>query len=163
MKSTCSADVTFFPFDEQTCVLSYMSWGYTGSEVLLSSPDSAINTDFYTENGEWNLGDTATHCYMLNMFSFCDFKITIERIPTFFIINIILPIAFLSFLNVMVFLLPAESGEKVSYAITTLLSIALFMTLISDTMPKTSKHMSLMSYFLVGGLMLSALICVISF
>ena len=160
MKSTCTADVKYFPFDKQTCKLSFIGWGYSGTEILLSSPASTVNTDLYAENGEWDLAETSTNCYVANTFPFCDFTITMERIPTIFIVNVILPIIFLGGLNIMVFVLPSESGERVSYSITVLLSIALFMTLIGDSMPKTSKPMSLMAYFMLTNLALSTLMCV---
>jgi hypothetical protein len=59
-------------------------------------------------------------------------------------------------------LLPAESGERISYAITVLLAIAVFMTMISDYLPKTSQTMSRFCYFLVGDFMLSSIICLLT-
>ena len=68
----------------------------------------------------------------------------------------------MSVLNVLVFALPPQSGERVSYSITVLLAIAVFLTMISDNLPRTSTPMSLMSYFLMVNLLNSALICVIA-
>ena len=34
-KSSCSIDVEYFPFDEQTCTLIYGSWTYMEDEVSL--------------------------------------------------------------------------------------------------------------------------------
>jgi len=45
----------------------------------------------------------------------------------------------MSILNVFVFLLPADSGERVGYAITVLLAIAVFLTISSDSLPATSN------------------------
>jgi hypothetical protein len=42
-------------------------------------------------------------------------------------------------LNIFVFLLPADSGERVGYAITVLLAIAVFLTISSDSLPATSN------------------------
>jgi hypothetical protein len=58
----------------------------------------------------------------------------------------------------LVFILPVESGERVSYAITVLLSIAVFLTLVGDNIPKSSKPMSLFSYYLMSNLILSTVI-----
>jgi hypothetical protein len=58
----------------------------------------------------------------------------------------------------LVFILPVESGERVSYAITVLLSIAVFLTLVGDNIPKSSKPMSLFSYYLLFDLILSTVI-----
>lgn len=32
--STCKVDVTYFPFDEQFCVLKFGSWTYDGFQVI---------------------------------------------------------------------------------------------------------------------------------
>ena len=53
--------------------------------------------------------------------------------------------------------LPAESGERVPYAIIVLLVNAVFMTVISYTLPKKSEPLPLMSYFLMIDLIVSAL------
>jgi len=34
-KSSCSIDVEYFPFDEQTCTLIFGSWTYNGDEVTI--------------------------------------------------------------------------------------------------------------------------------
>ena len=73
----------------------------------------------------------------------------LERKPQYVIINIILPISFLNLLNALVFVLPAESGERVSYSLTVLLSIAVFMTIVSDIPPRTSEPTPLISYLLL--------------
>ncbi|XP_062583249.1 acetylcholine receptor subunit delta-like [Saccostrea cucullata] len=72
------------------------------------------------------------------------------------------PILLLSLLNPLVFVLPVESGERVSYAITIFLSFAVFMTLLSDNIPKSSEPMSLMSYFLIITMSMSTLISVLA-
>ena len=58
--------------------------------------------------------------------------------------------------------MPVESGERISYSITVMLSIAVFMTIVSDTLPKISEPVSLYSYFLLVNLIMSVLITVVS-
>ena len=62
----------------------------------------------------------------------------------------------------LVFLLPPEQGKRVSYAITVLLSLAVFMTIVSDTLPKTPEPLPLISYLLMISLVISSLIAVIT-
>jgi hypothetical protein len=85
-----------------------------------------------------------------------------KRRPAFYVVNIVLPVMFLMALNSCVFVLPPESGERVSYSITVLLAIAVFMTLTGDNLPKTSEPMSLLSYFLMFDLVFSSVICLVT-
>ena len=54
-------------------------------------------------------------------------------------INIIAPAILLTLVSVLVFALPAASGEKISLEISVLLSYSVLMLLVSDIMPKNGK------------------------
>ena len=41
LRSTCKVDVSYFPFDDQTCLMKLGSWIYDGNQVL--------NIDFYND------------------------------------------------------------------------------------------------------------------
>ena len=77
-----------------------------------------------------------------------DFNVFLKRRPTFYILNRILPVTFASFLVLIVFLLPAESGEKVSFALTELLALAFLLTLLTNYLPSTSLTVSVLGQFL---------------
>ena len=32
-QSSCTIDVTYFPFDQQTCIMKFGSWTFTGDQV----------------------------------------------------------------------------------------------------------------------------------
>ncbi|XP_052065629.1 neuronal acetylcholine receptor subunit alpha-6-like [Mytilus californianus] len=158
--SSCSVDITYFPFDEQICTIRLMAWGTSSNEiVLLSSSD--INMNYYLEHGSWKINSASAKSIVDGSIgsSFIDMSISMKRRPGFYVVNIVLPVIFLMLLNACVFVLPPNSGERVSYAITVLLAIAVFLTLIGDNLPKTSEPMSLLSYFLMFGLVFSSLIC----
>ena len=59
-------------------------------------------------------------------------------------LNTIVPVVMLSLLNVLVFLLPASSGEKMALAVTVLLSFTVYLSIISEVMPKTSESISIL-------------------
>ena len=88
--------------------------------------------------------------------------IHLQRRPEYFALNILAPIFLLCFLNPFVFLLPSESGERISYTVTIFLSLAVFMTLFSDTMPKSSEPMSRISYFLLIAMAYSTVLCIVT-
>ena len=160
--SSCNVDVTYFPFDEQTCNITLMSWGAMTNEIVLNSPLSTLKLDFYSKHGTWDVSSTSSLDNKGTGMSYIELSTTMKRRPAFYVVNIVLPVMFLMALNSCVFVLPSESGERVSYSITVLLAIAVFMTLTGDNLPKTSEPMSLLSYFLMFDLVFSSVICLVT-
>ena len=158
IKATCSIDVRYFPFDIQECSMELYVWGYTSNEVRLIATRDDIETSYQRgEHGTWRILNTSATIELVGFSARFKLTFRLERKSQFVVVNIALPILFMCFLNVLVFILPAESGERVSYAITVLLAIAVFMTIISDTLPKKSEPLPLISYFLMTDLIVSAL------
>ena len=159
MSATCPLDVTYYPFDNQVCTLQMISWGYAAVQINLITPVNKIKLDYYNEHGTWELINTESLNHTLNGLPLIYLKIHMRRRSLFYTINVILPVMFMVILNILVFALPVESGERISYSITVLLALAVFMTLVGENLPKTSKPMSILGYFLLADLILSALIC----
>ena len=67
-----------------------------------------------------------------------------KRKPDFYGLNMILPVLLLAVMAVFVFMLPAESGEKISFSLTVLLAFVVLMTILGDKMPSTADHTSLL-------------------
>lgn len=116
---------------------------------MLTASTSTIDQTFYQENVEWTLEKTSVEATTKNGISYLTFKIKIMRRPLYFLVNMVIPILILGLLNGLVFILPASSGERVGYAVTAFLTFAVFLTMVSDNLPKTSNPMSLLSYFLI--------------
>ena len=135
-------------------------WAYTSSEVRLFSFSDDIRTELMEdEHGTWTLLNTSVKTKDDDGIYRATLKFRLERKSLYVIVNIVLPIFILSILNNFVFMLPAESGERVSYAITVLLAIGVFMTIVNDTLPKKSEPLPIISYYLMIDLIQSALTC----
>ena len=162
IKSTCSVNVYYFPFDIQECKIETYVWAYTASEVKIVSTKKTVNTGLLAEHGSWSVIGTEAKAEVDGPVYKGTFSFRLRRKPQYIIVNVVLPVLFLCILNVLVFFLPPESGERVSYTITVLLSIAVFMTIVSDTLPKTSEPLPLISYLLMISLIISSMIAVIT-
>ena len=81
-----------------------------------------------------------------------------RRKPLYYVMNIMLPCLMLSLLDLLVFCLPPESGEKVSLGITVLLSFSVFLLVIADNVPQTSETAPLLGKSLTRDSCLSLLI-----
>ena len=162
IKVACTFNVYYFPYDVQTCSVNVYIWGYNAFEVLLTANSSTVVLG-QTENPSWKIQSThATVEIDQTNVSRGKFSFTLKRKPAYVIINVFVPILFLCLLNILVFLLPAESGERISYSITVMLAIAVYMTIVSSTLPKSSDPVPLVSYLILVCLALSALITFIT-
>ncbi|XP_072039351.1 neuronal acetylcholine receptor subunit alpha-9-II-like [Amphiura filiformis] len=154
--TSCLIDARLFPFDTQHCTLRFGSWSYSMKQLNLvgSSLTTNITKKYFLENGIWKLEDV-THERIVNVYGDGDdglfpelmFTVVLKRRPIFHILNFILPCALLSILNLLTFILPTASGEKVSLGITNLLAVVLFQQLIGDTLPPSSTTMPIISYY----------------
>ena len=161
IKATCSINVYNFPFDIQECYLHVQTYGYSVSEVKLNSTRNDVDLSTMEPHSSWIISETQSYVVEAYGSSQAVFKFRFERRPQYVIVNVILPILFMCFLNVMVFLLPVDSGERIGYALTVLLAIAVYMTIVSDNLPQTSKPLPLISYLMIICLIVSVLITVV--
>lgn len=76
--------------------------------------------------------------------------------------NLIVPCVGISFLAVLVFYLPADSGEKIALCITILLSQTMFFLLISEIIPSTSLALPLLGKYLLFTMLLVGLCVVVT-
>ncbi|XP_069103062.1 neuronal acetylcholine receptor subunit alpha-7-like [Argopecten irradians] len=163
LRSTCSVDMTKFPVDTQSCHMQLVLWGKTPNVKLTFSRTTFIMM-YYTQNGEWDITQTSVSDYMGygSPSTTLDFTLQITRRHIYFIVSLTIPILLLCFLNPFVFLLPASSGERISYTITMFLSLAVYMTLMGDNLPKVSENMAGMSYFLLVSLIYSSVLILLT-
>uniref|UniRef100_A0A182NDV2 Nicotinic acetylcholine receptor alpha 1 subunit n=1 Tax=Anopheles dirus TaxID=7168 RepID=A0A182NDV2_9DIPT len=152
-KSFCEIDVEYFPFDEQTCFMKFGSWTYDGYMVdlrhLQQTPDSdnidiGIDLQDYYISVEWDIMKVPA-VRNEKFYSCCEepypdiiFNITLRRKTLFYTVNLIIPCVGISFLSVLVFYLPSDSGEKISLCISILLSLTVFFLLLAEIIPPTS-------------------------
>lgn len=156
-QSSCTIDVTYFPFDQQTCIMKFGSWTFTGDQVSLSLFNNKNHVDLsdYWKSGTWDIIEVPAYLNVHNNTGVqptetdITFYITIRRKTLFYTVNLILPTVLISFLCVLVFYLPAEAGEKVTLGISILLSLVVFLLLVSKILPPTSLVLPLIAKYLL--------------
>ncbi|XP_069134197.1 neuronal acetylcholine receptor subunit alpha-7-like [Argopecten irradians] len=163
LKATCTVDMSKFPIDTQICSIQIMLWR-SPSNVKLSISKSHILMTWYAPNGEWSVDKTDVSFFMGygTPSTTLDFTVHMSRRYQYFIVSMTIPIMLLCFLNPFVFLLPASSGERISYTITMFLSLTVYMTLINDILPKVSENMAGMTYFLLAVMFYSGIMVLLT-
>ncbi|KAG9331190.1 hypothetical protein JZ751_019904, partial [Albula glossodonta] len=154
-KSSCSIDVTFFPFDQQNCTMKFGSWTYDKAKIDLVSMASSVDQKDYWESGEWVIVN-AVGRYNIKKYECCaeiysdiTYSFIIRRLPLFYTINLIIPCLLISCLTVLVFYLPSDCGEKITLCISVLLSLTVFLLLITEIIPSTSLVIPLIGEYLL--------------
>ena len=55
LRSFCSVNIEYFPFDEQICTLKFGSWTYHGFELDLDLKKESADLKMYKSSGEFEL------------------------------------------------------------------------------------------------------------
>ena len=131
-------------------------------QVSMLSGAKGIELWEFQQNSAWTVTNTSWKVEQEKVDATITFSITLKRKPMYFILSVILPVSMLALLNICVFLLPCESGEKSGYAMTVFLAFAVFLTIVSSTLPQNSETISIISIFLIIQTVSSTLITIIA-
>ena len=155
-RTACSVDLTYFPFDRQTCHLQFINSIYNSELLNFTMSTKEVSMDSYSKNGEWDLVSAEPYISHLKAEATGDIRfplvvlsLTLKRIPTYFVMNVVIPSVLITFLSMVVFWLPYESGEKVSLGITVLLSFFVVLLMISDVTPQNGNHLPILCEYAI--------------
>ncbi|KAE9417558.1 hypothetical protein Angca_008276, partial [Angiostrongylus cantonensis] len=177
VRVSCELSMTWFPFDEQICFIKYGSWTYTGSKLDLHIDDRGLNEKhkmdllYYVPNGEFELvatpADRVASVFNNEPYVELYFRLHLKRKTLYYGLNWIVPSILISISNVLGFTMPPECGEKITLQITNLLSVTVFLGMVSDITPPTSESIPIIAVFfslsmLILGLSIIATLVIIN-
>ncbi|CAF4485463.1 unnamed protein product [Rotaria sp. Silwood1] len=150
--SFCEIDVLNFPFDRQYCSILLQSTIYDSSQLKLISLYNVVRLYNYI-NTEWEISHTTIQEFDLyntnhkRNFSTLQIKMELVRFSRFYVLKIILPFCIISSLAVFSFCLPTDSGEKIALTLSILLSLIIYLQLISTYVPKTERGLCTLTLY----------------
>ena len=150
----CEIVVTFYPFDTQVCTLEFTTEQSPGSSIKIVNFNELNNVsalNLYGEDGTWSmLGYTIEASESEDNLDrpITQFSFYLSRRHSFYLVSFIGPVVFLSLTSCLVFLIPAEAGEKMGTAITVLLAFAVYLTIVTEYLPDTSLQVSFLALYL---------------
>ncbi|RVE59821.1 hypothetical protein OJAV_G00192360 [Oryzias javanicus] len=165
--STCQMRVYKFPFDTQSCNITFRSILHSGEIFLTVNENNSQITTWSREimltQYEWvfinmsvdkhiedNLGcNQTTVIYTINM----------KRRSILYCANFLVPILFLLILDLASFLIPKSGGEKLGFKVTVLLAVTVMQLLLNEILPSSTDTIPLVVLYCIGifGLMLLSL------
>ncbi|XP_061164478.1 neuronal acetylcholine receptor subunit alpha-7-like [Saccostrea echinata] len=163
LDSVCRINVRYFPIDTQVCPLKFASWSYSGVDLDFYPKTQSVDMEYYITHNEWEV--TSAHVKRNTVFYKCcpepfpdvTFYLKIRRKPFFYIVSVLFPCMLTSSIATLGFLLPPESGEKISLNVTVLLSLAVFLLMVTDQLPASSEHFPYVGMYMASLMSLVAL------
>ena len=159
IESKCDVNVKNYPFDLQFCQICFVGSGYSEDQLNITSEKSKVSMNNLKPNVLWQVTDSEIIRELsdngeVELF----FGIRLQRKSSGVVTVVLLPILMLGMLNVFVFLLVPESGERIGYCITTLLAIAVYMTIVADMLPQSADPVPVICFKLMVDMIISTMI-----
>uniref|UniRef100_A0A2K5RK65 Acetylcholine receptor subunit alpha n=1 Tax=Cebus imitator TaxID=2715852 RepID=A0A2K5RK65_CEBIM len=141
---------------KQNCSMKLGTWTYDGSVVAINPESDQPDLSNFMESGEWVIKESRGWKHWV-FYSCCPdtpylditYHFVMQRLPLYFIVNVIIPCLLFSFLTGLVFYLPTDSGEKMTLSISVLLSLTVFLLVIVELIPSTSSAVPLIGKYML--------------
>jgi hypothetical protein len=164
-KTLCKINVKNFPFDQQHCKLKFGSWQYSAKQLDLWSLAGGGHLDLNRiKNGEWDVikvvverNENEYPCCPGEVYPDITFVFNMKRRSLFYMFNLIIPNFLIALLAFFSFYIPVECGERISFVMTVLLSMFVFLLLVAESIPPTSDAVPAIGVYFTSSIVLVSL------
>lgn len=146
--STCNMDLYKFPFDTQTCTLTFRSYLYSVNELIMLALSDSYNVlrhsqEVFASKGDWNLLNitvqNGTYGFLNNKYTVVIYKVTIKRTPVIYIINLIIPACFLVILDICSMFIQRYE-ERLVFKINVILGFSVLLLILNNMLPASGSQ-----------------------
>ena len=140
-----------------SCLFVFFFW----IALLIVRPPLSSSAKFI-ESGDWNLEDVTikaadqTYECCRHPFSDVTYKLKFHRKSLYHVVYQILPCVVIILLTVLNFIIPPESGERISFCITILLAMSVYLLILADSLPETSDDFAILGVYYMATIFLIA-------
>ncbi|KFP36966.1 5-hydroxytryptamine receptor 3A, partial [Chlamydotis macqueenii] len=145
---TCSLIILKFPFDTQTCNLSIASFLHPVEDLVMKTRRTPAemmkdSQSYFLTDGEWKFTNLSIIEYTEELdnghFSVVTYVISMERRPTLYVLNLILPTCALYLLDMAVLFGPISLEEKINFQIAIILGSSMLAVILNNILPTSSN------------------------
>uniref|UniRef100_A0A3B3BL53 Uncharacterized protein n=1 Tax=Oryzias melastigma TaxID=30732 RepID=A0A3B3BL53_ORYME len=167
--STCKMHAYQFPFDYQSCNLTFKSVLHNDEEMIIKVDENSTHATLWSleiikTQFEWvflniTIDQKVVDFYGSNQTSII-YTVNMRRRSILYCANFLVPILFLMILDLASFLIPDDGGEKLSFKVTVLLAVTVMQLLLNEILPSSTDRIPIVVLFCIGifGLMLLSLL-----
>ena len=138
----CDVNIKFYPFDKHDCVFYVFVTQINFLDVNISQFTAELSSIYFKENTEWRVVRFRSTRLLYLSYVMIRMNLELERRHEFILFTTLCPLVLLSVINVGVFLVPVHTAEKGSISVTIFLSYSVFITTISEELPRNSLNIS---------------------
>ncbi|CAD6189357.1 unnamed protein product [Caenorhabditis auriculariae] len=170
---TCPMSVLSFPFDVQLCSLQFGSWSYQAHEISFNVLDTFVPKQ--GKNSEWDIisfkAEKIVTKYENTLGGFNEYeeifyKLELRRKPLYYIVVILLPtFLIVTVSNVGLFTPHGVHGDReehVSLGLTTMLTMAVILDMVTGQMPRSSEGIPLLGLYVLIEFVISVIAVLVS-
>jgi nicotinic acetylcholine receptor, invertebrate len=134
----CSMQIADFPFDKQCCEINFYSWAHTMKQmtILQYENKTVTNITHLSQGTQWLVYDTCAVAKIIETSGglywwVTSYVIFIKRHTVYHLYTLVMPCLVLSLLSILLFVLPPDSGEKITLGVTILLAFFVNILVVS--------------------------------
>ena len=147
------------------CLLKFGSWLFHSKQLnLFQKRENAPVAQDSVDNGEWKITSVKIKrnvlkydCCPDDLYPDITFVINLQRRSLFYTYNLVIPNFIIALLAFFSFYIPVECGERLSFVITVLLSMTVFLLLVAESIPPTSEAVPVIGMFFTSSIIEVAL------
>ncbi|KAK3742128.1 hypothetical protein QZH41_015758 [Actinostola sp. cb2023] len=152
----CEMTLNSWPFDDQSCTMNFGSFTY-GSHLLKLTALSSKGGDIFQESGNWDLNSHLEVEISENDFGNCcpykfsqiSFTMKMGRKFEYHMFYMVAPCLVIAILTLASFWIPSESGERIGFLTTLLLGMMVFLLIVPDSLPESSKSIPILGILMM--------------
>ena len=154
VSTLCKFDMRDFPFDSHRCSIVFLEQEFFLNMTTFEAETSDVKTYFGTNAG-WMVNEEGCTPRLANSSQFPTFTYVVCRVmlirrSAFYVINLIGPMALTSVMTLIVFWIPPEEREKVSFVTSVFMSTSLYLGFILDRLPRSMDSVPYLNLLLIA-------------